>query len=76
MAADSSSVCRAVRLVYMRDLLAEQWYSMRRLAELCGISPRTAQRDLRVLEDSPLRCAVVQRSIDGIPYYRIGCQEE
>ena len=45
---------RAVRLVYIRDLLQQSPQSIRDLASLCEVSPETITRDLVDLQLAPI----------------------
>lgn len=45
---------RAVRLVYVRDLLTERPRTVRELAALCGVSSGAIYRDLIDLQLEPL----------------------
>ncbi len=50
---------RAVRLVFLRDLLHERPYTIAQLARLTGVSERTIYRDLCDLQLSPLNVALM-----------------
>ena len=52
------TMARAVRLIYLRDLLIAKPYTTEELAELCSVSERTIYRDLADLQDDPLRAPV------------------
>mgnify|MGYP001017163181 CR=1 FL=1 len=54
---------RAVRLVYIRDLLQQSPQSIRDLASLCEVSPETIARDLVVLQLPPMSMRL--RVVDG-----------
>ena len=45
---------RAVRLVYIRDLLREKPRSVQELAEICGVTRKTIYVDLLDLQMDPL----------------------
>lgn len=55
----SQSATRAVRLVYIRDLLYEQPRSVEELAQLCEVSIDTIYRDLIDIQLEPL-CVPLQ----------------
>ena len=48
------SATRAVRLMYIKELLMEQPYSVQELSELCGVTPKTIRLDLLDLQMEPL----------------------
>ena len=52
-------VCRAVRLVYIMQLLDSAPYTVDDLAERCGVTRRVIFSDLAVLQDDPIRYPVV-----------------
>ena len=54
---------RAVRLVYIRDLLLERPRTAKELAYLCGVSPETIARDLVDLQLAPMPLRL--RALDG-----------
>jgi predicted DNA-binding transcriptional regulator YafY len=47
-------VSRAVRLVYLRDLLQEGPRTITELADLCDVTPSTIYRDIADLQAEPL----------------------
>ena len=58
-----SDTIRAVRLVYIHDLLKQEPQSIRDLALQCGVSNDTITRDLVDLQLAPL--SVRLRVVDG-----------
>ncbi len=59
----SQSATRAVRLVYIRDLLYERPRSVEELARLCEVSVDTIYRDLIDIQLEPL--SVPLQVVDG-----------
>jgi DeoR/GlpR family transcriptional regulator of sugar metabolism len=54
---------RAVRLVYLYDLLKQGPHTIQGLAVLCDVSPETVARDLVDLQLAPMSVRV--RALDG-----------
>lgn len=52
------SMSRAVRLVYLRDLLLTKPHTTDELAQLCNVSERTIYRDLADLQDDPFHVPI------------------
>ena len=50
----NSNAVRAVRLMYIRDLLCEEPRTIAELVHLCGVDKRTIYRDLIDLQCPPL----------------------
>ena len=54
-----SSAVRAVRLMYIRDLLGERPRSVQELADMCGVTRKTIYADLLDLQMEPLSLPLV-----------------
>ncbi len=53
------AVNKAIRLVYLRDLLGRRGYTTAQLAMRCGVNIRTIQRDIADLQAAPLHVPLV-----------------
>jgi len=58
-----SDTIRAVRLVYIHDLLKQGPHTIQGLAVLCDVSPKTVARDLVDLQLAPMSMRL--RALDG-----------
>jgi len=58
-----SEAVRAVRLVYIHDLLKQGPHTIQGLAVLCDVSPKTVARDLVDLQLAPMSMRL--RALDG-----------
>jgi len=58
-----SETARAVRLVYIHDLLKQGPHTIQGLAVLCDVSPKTVARDLVDLQLAPMSMRL--RALDG-----------
>ena len=62
------AVKRAMRLVYILDLLRRRGYTIDALAAQCGVSERTIYRDIGDLQSEPIYAPLIIRVLyDGDP---------
>ena len=59
----TQQVSRAVRLIELMRLLNERRWTVAALAQRFGVSEQTIYRDLRTIQDEPLRYPVITRNM-------------